>query len=67
MKSVSEYRKAIVAGIGSGVTLVVSALDSFGPFLSADVAHWLAGAVALATAVATYLTTNAETIDHLGG
>lgn len=65
MKSVSEYRKAVVAAIGTATTLVVSALDSFGPYLSADVAHWGAAGVALATTVAVYLTANAETIDGL--
>ncbi len=62
---VSEVRKAIVAGIGTATTLVVSALDSFGPYLSADVAHWGAAAVAFVTTVAVYLTKNAEVIDNI--
>jgi hypothetical protein len=54
----SEIRKAVVAGIGSVVTLVVAAQDSFGLYLSPEVANGAATVVALVTAVATYLTRN---------
>lgn len=64
MKSISEYRKAVVAAIGTACTLAVSALDLFD--LGDPAENWLAAAVALATTVGVYLTKNAETIDSLG-
>jgi len=54
----SEVRKAVVAGIGSVTTLVVAAQDSFGLYLSPEVANGTAAVVAFVTAVATYLTRN---------
>lgn len=63
---VSEYRKAVVAAIGVGLTLVSSALDTFGLYLSPEVTNVVTGVVAVATAVGVFLTKNAETIDTLG-
>lgn len=54
----SEVRKAVVAGIGSVVTLLVAAQDSFSPWLHGSAVTVLAAVVAGATAVATYLTRN---------
>jgi len=66
MKSVAEYRKAVVAAIGVGLTLVSSALDTFGLYLSPEVTNVITGVVAVGTAVGVYLTKNADTIDHIG-
>lgn len=52
MRSVSEYRKAIVAGIGTGVTLFVSALDTLGTSFDPVVVNWLTGAAAFVTSPA---------------
>jgi hypothetical protein len=59
MKKVAEYRKALVSGIGATSAVAVSAMDSFGPYLSASVTHWAAAGLAMATAVGTFLTKNA--------
>jgi hypothetical protein len=66
MKSISEYRKAVVAGIGTGLVLVNSALTEFANWIPAEASVVVTGVLGFATAVSVYLTKNAETIDGLG-
>lgn len=53
----SEVRKAIVAGVGSVLTLLVSFTDTF-TLLPAGPSHVVAWVVAVGTGVVTYLTRN---------
>lgn len=64
--SISQVRKAIVAGVGAGVVLVTDFVATGGEFLPDGAEHWLLRAAAVGTAVGVYLTRNAELIDRLG-
>jgi hypothetical protein len=66
LSSVSAYRKAAVAGIGTVVTLATSASAEFSSFLPEGAAKWVATVVAGLTAVSVFLVKNAEVIDDAG-
>jgi hypothetical protein len=59
----SQVRKAIVAGTGSAALLANSFVDTFTTWLPQPVSAGIATAVAIATAVGTFLTKNAPIID----
>lgn len=65
MKSVAEYRKAVVAAVGSVVVLLNSGLHTFAAFVPASASTVVSTVVVFVTAVGVYLTENAETIDKL--
>lgn len=66
LASVAEYRKTVVAAIGTAVTLATSASAEFSSFLPEGAAKWIASGVAVLTAVSVFLVKNAEVIDDAG-
>jgi hypothetical protein len=65
LRNLGAYNKAIAAGLGSAITVVL-ALLGFGSVIPENVAGWLVGAVAVATTVVTFLVKNQDGIDRAG-
>lgn len=57
LRRLATYRKAVVSGLGAMMAVAVSVKDPLG-FVLPGATQWIAVGMAVATAIATYLTTN---------
>lgn len=62
----ATIRKAIVAGAAALGVLLVSALEVFSEWISADAAAWISTAIAVLGALGVYLVSNETVIDNIG-
>lgn len=63
--SISQVRKAVVAGVGALVMLIVTIPQIFGEWLPEGAVYWINVVVGVLTAIGVFLTRNAPVIDKL--